>query len=157
VTFVEQAKDGGTQIGIATGSHGSISFVPSTATTSARSIVAHITLNGNPGPSITVAHYTAQAPRPGVARAINVTRRGHTLVVSFLPAPLALRHIVAVTLSDGESFLLATKAGGHAVLVPGIPVSAEVTRLTVTGLRYGIRGPSAVYVLPGSTKKRHKH
>ena len=145
VTFVEVAQKGAAQIGPATRAHGAIPFIPSGSRSTRRTIVAHVTQNGEPSPSIVVAHYAARAPLPGRPSAIRVHRSRGGLLVSFRPAPLALRHLVAITLSDGRSLLLATTRNGHTVSVPHVAKTVRVVRLEVTGLRFDRPGPAAVY------------
>lgn len=142
VSFLEQGKNGGQNLGPARGRSGSIRFVPSQAR-GAREIVAVLTQNGQPRPSLVVARFNAAAPRPGRASRIHVSRSRGGLHVSFRPGALAQFSVVSVSFAEGRSALVASKPGSGSVLIPEVAAGAKVRKVSITGYRGGSRGPAA--------------
>ena len=142
VTFAESGTHGGQRLGSARGRIGTIRFTPSDARSGTRKIIAILTQNGMPRPSVVVARFNASPPRPGRAHSIHVKAIKGGLLVSFRPPPLASFSIVAVSLGGGRSVLLSTAPGGHSVLIPEVKPGTKVKRITVTGFHNGVRGPA---------------
>jgi hypothetical protein len=150
VSFLERGKNGSELIGVGRGTHGSISFTPSDANTGVRAVIAAITQNGMPSPSLTVAHYRASRPSPGHVTKLRFRYRRGGLLVSFRAAPLATAYTVALQLSDGRGLRLLVPNHHTSLFVARVSSEVKVLRLAVIGLRDGIQGPRTTV-----TPRRH--
>jgi hypothetical protein len=124
VSFVDTRKGHGFRVlGSAHGSHGTITFSPSSELGRRHEIVAQVTQNGHPREDVTLIHYTAPAPRPLPApRGLKAARHGATVSVHWRAVAGASGYALTVRLSNGVQ--------QHYAL--GIRGSAKERRLTLS-------------------------
>ena len=103
VTFFEEGRTVGRQIGVATGTHGALRFPKGHGTAGKRRVFAIVEQNGMPRRRVALTSYVAPAPprvpAPGVVRA-RVRRAG--LALSWRRVPEAARYRLTVKVGDGR-------------------------------------------------------
>jgi hypothetical protein len=122
VSFVDGRKGQGFRVlGQAHGSHGAITFTPSSALGRRHEIVAWVTQGGQPREDVTLAHYAAPAPpRLAAPRGLRLKRHGATVAVSWHAVPGAAAYTLTVGLSGGgqQHYVLGAQSHGATLSIP---------------------------------------
>ncbi len=117
VTFFEEGRTVGRQIGVATGTHGALRFPKGHGTAGKRRVFAIVEQNGMPRRRVALTSYVAPAPprvpAPGVVHA-RVRRAG--LALSWRRVPEAARYRLTVKVGDGR--VLTRSVRGSSTRVP---------------------------------------
>ena len=143
VMFIERVGNASQFLGTARGSSGTLSFMPSSASGTHRSIVAMVTEDGRPRTAITVARFTAPPTRPARPSGLRARRRGGGLQVRWNQAAYAARYIARISLSDGRSLLFFVTARARSFTVPAV-ARRTTASISVVGLvGRGVAGPAA--------------
>jgi hypothetical protein len=116
VSFIDARKGHGFRVlGAAHGSHGAITFSPSSALGRRHEIVARVIQDGHPREDVTLVHYTAPPPRALPApRGLKATRHGSTVSVRWQAVVGAAGYTLSVRLSDGalQHYALGIRGSG---------------------------------------------
>ncbi len=148
VTFVDSQKGHGFRVlGRAQGTHGTISFLPSSTLGRRREIVAWVSQEGHPREDVTIARYTAPAPAPLLApRGLSAARHGNTIAVRWRAVTGAAGYSLAVRLGDGAQQYYVLPAPTHGATVratfsvpPYLAAHLSVGARAVPGHRAGRR------------------
>lgn len=152
VRFVERSRRGMRQIKtVRGGGSGTASFVTSEGPGTARTIVAEIAQDRIPRESITVARFSAPAPRPARARA-TARRRGSAVTLRWRRDMFTHRYELTVATGRGRRFVLEPKPGALAARVGGL-AKGEGATIRIVGITpAGRRGPVRVVRVRGSMK-----
>ncbi len=124
VSFVDAHKGHGFRVlGQAHGSHGTITFSPSSDLGRQHEIVAWVTQDGHPREDIALVHYTTPPPPVlSAPRGLKATRHGRTMTVRWQAIAGAVGYTLTTRLSNGVQ--------QHYAL--GIRGSSKVRRLTLS-------------------------
>jgi hypothetical protein len=121
VTFVERAKAIDHTIKVVTGGKGSIRFTPQAGVGGKRTIVARVTLAGQPAPDQDVATYTVgDRVSPGALRGLKVRRAGSRLIVTWAAAVNAKRYGVVLQAANGQTRTITVGAAKRTATITGV-------------------------------------
>jgi uncharacterized delta-60 repeat protein len=149
VTFLEEVGGAARALGSPRGDRGTLSFFPSTAAGTRRSIVAVVTQDGRPRTDITVARFTARPTRPARPPRLRAHRRGTKLLFSWAPAAHAERYVARVSLSDGRILMFFVTARARSFTITGVARRTTASVSVVGLLGASVRGPAATLHLRG--------
>ncbi len=118
VSFVDARKGHGFRVlGQAHGSHGTITFSPSSDLGRRHEIIAWVTQDGHPREDVTLVHYTTPPPPVLPApRGLKATRHGTTVAVRWQVIAGAVGYTLTVRLSNGvrQHYALGIRGSGKA-------------------------------------------
>jgi uncharacterized delta-60 repeat protein len=154
VTFVEEVGGAARQLQVAHKNRGTLSFLPSTAAGTSRSIVAVVNEDGRPRTDVTVAHFKAKPTRPARPGRLRVQRHGMTLKVTWSPSAHAGSYIARVKLSDGRSLMFFVKAKARTFSVPGVAASTKATVRVSGVIGRSVQGPAAIKKVGAQRRRR---
>lgn len=155
VQFAEIGKDVRSVIATTSKVHGQVRFTPADGSAGKRTIEAIVQENHQPRTTITVATYRAPGmAMPAKPRALKLTRKGTTIVVSWKPHPSGFRVAVYLELADGRRLLKIVAASRHSATFTAIATTVAA-KATVTGLTTGnSKGPAAHASLKAKAKPK---
>lgn len=116
VSFVDARKGHGFRVlGQAHGSHGAITFTPSSALGRQHEIIAWVTQEGHPREDVTLLHYTSPAaPALPAPRGLKASRHGATAAVRWQAVAGAAGYTLTVHLTNGvqQHYALGVRGSG---------------------------------------------
>ena len=124
VTLFERGPSVYKRIGSTRGSHGTMHLSPAPGPGGTRQIIAQITVDGVPAPSLIVGRYRAPNPPRMVKPAnLRVTRRGTTLLISWRSVSGASAYGVMIKQRSAGERLITVSARRHSIRVTDIGTS----------------------------------
>lgn len=154
VSFVEQVDHGASSIGVAHGAHGAIRFTPAIGSSRSRQIIARITRNNEPAPSLLAGSYRPGTVRPGRATRLAIRPSRHAWRITWRPGAFATAQQLTVRFADGIQVLLNVKGAVRALtLARGLGGGTRPTAVEIVALRGQTRGRGAILVAKLARKK----
>jgi hypothetical protein len=152
VRFVEQSQKGQRIIKtVKTGGSGKANFITSEGPGTRRTILAQVMQDGMPRDTLTVARFSAPAPKPARPK-VKVRRRGSKVTLSWGRDAFVKRFEVTVLTGRGRSLLIEPKGRARSAKFGGL-AKGEGATVRVTGITEGgRRGPTRVVRVKGSLK-----
>lgn len=146
--FLESVDRGASPIGAAHGLHGAIRFTPAVGSGRARTIIARVTRNGQPAPSLTVGAYRPGLIGPGRAGRIAIRGHGTSWRITWRPGALATTQQLTVRFADGVQVLLSATAHQAAFVLDRLLAGGvRPTAVSIVALRGQTRGRPATVVV----------
>jgi hypothetical protein len=150
IRFVERVRGGERILGTAKRPTGTLHFSPSSASGTARTIVAQVELGGRPQGNIAVARYTAAPTRLVGPRGVQVRRLGKRVKVTWKAVAGAAGYLVSARVSDGRRLVLPVHGRTRALVITPVASRDTVVVHVSTLRRSGMPGPHSPDVRIGA-------